>query len=273
MAATENGSGDKNQHGGFPTVATQKERADGVANSVNAFTKLSYVVGADWFQYYDEPPLGRKPDGEDYNFGLFDVQNNVYADVTKTFASLNTTKLKSAVTVKRSDATSGIPLAPRDPLADFQSMTALKGWDRENGFVPAATKSPTGDMYICWSPKALYLSTFVIDLVEPIYYRENAIPDSDRAKWTIQLNDQTPVTLRVGAGKDVNVDNPDVRCKSLSGTYHNNRCITAVEIPASVIDKSELRAGEQIQLKSTFDTVGRAERIEWQGRFVLRGDE
>ena len=136
LAAAENGSGDTNKNGGFPTVATQKDRADAVAKSIYELASLQYVVGADWFQYYDEPPKGREPDGEDFNFGLVDVQNNVYTDVTKTFASLDATKLKSAKATKRPDATAGVPPASRDPLSDFQSMTALKCWDRENGFVP-----------------------------------------------------------------------------------------------------------------------------------------
>jgi hypothetical protein len=34
-----------------------------------------YVVGADWFQYYDEPTHGRA-DGENYNFGLVDKDLN-----------------------------------------------------------------------------------------------------------------------------------------------------------------------------------------------------
>ena len=65
MAAEENRSGNKNTVGVFPQVETQKERGKALANTLAALARLPYVVGADWFQYYDEPPHGRQLDGED----------------------------------------------------------------------------------------------------------------------------------------------------------------------------------------------------------------
>ena len=57
--------------------------------------RLPYVVGADWFQYYDEPPHGRKLDGEDYNFGLVDIHDTPYKHVTDAFTALGLSELKS----------------------------------------------------------------------------------------------------------------------------------------------------------------------------------
>jgi hypothetical protein len=53
MTAQQNRSGDKNDSSTFPVVATQKERAAGFRNTVQALARTPYVVGADWFQYYD----------------------------------------------------------------------------------------------------------------------------------------------------------------------------------------------------------------------------
>ena len=95
MAADENRSGNKNSSGGFPKVATQAERARALSNTLHALLRLPYVVGADWFQYYDEPPHGRKMDGEDFNFGLVDIHDHPYDEVTATFSKLNVSKVKS----------------------------------------------------------------------------------------------------------------------------------------------------------------------------------
>ena len=69
MAARENRSGNKNDRGVYPVVATQRERAAGFRNTLEALLQIPCVIGADWFQYYDEPAHGRH-DGENFNFGV-----------------------------------------------------------------------------------------------------------------------------------------------------------------------------------------------------------
>jgi hypothetical protein len=269
MAAAENRSGNQNKVGGFPTVATQRERSDALVSTLRALLRRPYVVGADWFQYYDEPPHGRKRDGEDYNFGLVDIHDQPYDKVTSAFGSIDLPELKSAGAPPPNEATAGVPPAPLHPLAEFQPMTAIKSWDRQRGYVSAASDHPTGDLYICWNPKAIYLATMVIDIVEPDYYKDGEIPDVDRAAWSVQLDQRVPVTARIGAGKAPVIDNPLVRIESLSGTYHDVRCITAIELPANLVGKERFAVGDRITLDSTFVTLGRAERIEWKGEFLL----
>jgi hypothetical protein len=270
MAADENSSGNRNKVGGFPTVADQRERAAALSTTLRHFVRLPYLVGADWFQFYDEPPHGRKLDGEDYNFGLVDIHNRPYADVTAAFKSMNLSGLKAEAVPAEETAKSGIPRAPADPFDQFEPMLALKDWDRVRGFVPAASEHPLGDMYVCWSPEAVYLGTYVHDVVEPDYYRDGDIPEIDRAKWTIRINDGDPITARVGSGKNATIDDPAIRMKSISGTYHMVRCITAIEIPAARLKKARLAPGDRIKLECTFLTHARAYRIDWKGEFVLR---
>ena len=81
MVAEQNRSGDQNDSSDFPTVTTQEERAAGFRNTAEALARLPYVVGADWFQYYDEPTHGRR-DGENYNFGLVDIHDQPYEPLT-----------------------------------------------------------------------------------------------------------------------------------------------------------------------------------------------
>jgi hypothetical protein len=122
---------------------------------------------------------------------------------------------------------------------------------------------------MCWSPQALYVATCVIDIVEPDYYKNGDIPDIDRALWSIRLNGLAPITTRIGAGKSPANDPPTFRIASLSGTYHDVRCITAIEIPAKHLGKERSAAGDRVSLESTFDTLGRAQRMEWRGDFEL----
>jgi hypothetical protein len=269
MAAKENRSGNKNAVGGFPIVATQLERAQALSNTLRSLARLPYVVGADWFQYYDEPPQGRKLDGEDYNFGLVDIHDRPYAEVTTAFDGLDLTAIKSAAGPRQSIASHGVPPAPVDPFREFQSMRALVDWDRERGFVPAVTAHPTGDLYICWSPDALYLATFVMDIVEPDYYRDRIVPESDRASWTMRVNGGAAITARIGSGKPPVVNDPSLRVQSLGGTSHHVRSITAIELPAKKIGLVKLKPGDKIKLDASYTTHGRAYRIEWKGEFVL----
>jgi hypothetical protein len=111
------------------------------------------------------------------------------------------------------------------------------------------------------------MGTFVFDIVEPIYYHDKKIPESDRAVWTIEIDNRAPITVHVGAGNDAQIDNSAIRVQSVSGTYHNVRCITAVEVPASALGKAQFNAGDVVQLKSRFVTHARAERIDWMGSF------
>src|SRR5262249_14980721 len=59
MAAQQNRTGNKNKNSNFPTVITQAERATGFRTTLETLLRTPDVVGADWFQYYDEPPHGR----------------------------------------------------------------------------------------------------------------------------------------------------------------------------------------------------------------------
>ena len=63
--------------------------------------RVPYVIGADWFQWMDEPPSGRLGDGEDANMGMVDVHDKPYellADaVRQTTPTLNGIHSKCAI--------------------------------------------------------------------------------------------------------------------------------------------------------------------------------
>ena len=272
MAAHQNRSGNRNKTSTFPTVATQAERAAGFRNTVRALARKPYVVGADWFQYYDEPAQGRF-DGEDYNFGLVDIHDQPYELLTAAAAELDLVAIKSAHHAARPDASLGVPPAPRDPLGRFTIRLALQDWDRERGFVKPVSEYPVADLYVCWSAQAVYLGLYAQDIVEENYYRNKIVPEVDRARWTISVGGtHPPIRARLGPGAPPVCDEPAVRIANLSGVYMNTRNIAAVELPAKLFGKARFKAGDTIAFGSTCFTHCRADRVEWKGQFKLSGE-
>lgn len=92
--ATENRSGNRNTLGADVTVPTQRDRAERYARFVPALMSRPYLLGMHWFQWADEPELGRGLDGEDSNYGLVDWQDEAYDELItaaqKTHAALPT---------------------------------------------------------------------------------------------------------------------------------------------------------------------------------------
>jgi len=269
LAASENRSGNRNSNGLFPVVPSQRERAAALRTTLSALAETPYVVGADWFQYFDEPPLGRF-DGEDYDFGLVDIHDRPYEEVTAAFASTDAVSLKSHPVQIRPDASAGVPPAPNDPMGGFKPRTALKLWDRGRGFVKAASESPLADLYICWSPKAIYLGLYALDVIEDALYRDKTMPEADRSLWVIQVPGREPLRIRLGGDRKPVASDSTLRIENLSGTFLTVRNIAAVELTAEYFGRKRFSPGDRIELMTTFDTHCRAYRMEWKGTFSLK---
>ncbi len=270
MTAQQNRSGDKNDSSTFPVVATQKERAASFRNTVETLLRTPYVVGADWFQYYDEPTHGRF-DGENYDFGLVDIHDQPYEPLTAAAQSLDLEAIKSGPHPARPDASLGVPPASRKPLGHFTIRLALADWDRERGFVKPVSPFPVADLYVCWDSKAVCLGLYAQDFAEPEYYRNKIVPEVDRAQWIVSLGGTNqPIQVRLGPGGPPVCDEPAVRIVNLSGEYMNTRNIAAMELPAKLFGKTKFKPGDTIEFDSTFYTQARADRVEWKGRFTLR---
>jgi hypothetical protein len=270
MSAQENSTGNKNLTSTFPTVTTQEERATGFLNTIRSLAQTPYVVGADWFQYYDEPPHGRG-DGEDYNFGLVDIHDQPYEPLTAAARSLDLIALKTERHPARPDASLGVPPAPDNPLDHFTIRLALKDWDRERGFVKPVSKLPVADLYVCWNKQAVYLGLYAQEIVEPDYYRNQTLPEADRAVWTVSIGaTKKSVHSRLGPGGPPVCDEPTARLVNLSGIYMNTRNIAAIELPAKLFGKTQFKSGDSIHFSSTLLTHACADRVDWKGKFTLR---
>ncbi len=67
---------------GLVQTLNQSERAAGYRYYVEQAMALRYFLGAHWFQWQDQPVLGRM-DGENYNIGLVDVTNRPYPELVQ----------------------------------------------------------------------------------------------------------------------------------------------------------------------------------------------
>ncbi|HEV2472210.1 MAG TPA: hypothetical protein VGS41_06065, partial [Chthonomonadales bacterium] len=270
MTSAQNRSADRNDSSGYPVTATQSQRAGGFATALRTFVSTPWVVSADWFQYFDEPPLGRG-DGEDYDMGLVDIHDRPYRRLTHEAESLDREILHAAPPVQRLDARVGIPPAPADPLAKAAPIAAFGDWDREQGFVPPSTRDPIADLYCCWDRKNVYFGLYAMDVVEDSFYRDKKVPMQDRLLLTIRTSTGHLFRIRLGAGNPPFTTSKAVTAVDNSGRDKDIHTIASVRIPCAEFGRDYLAAGQAISFQAQVDTFARAYRMRWSGSFKLGG--
>jgi hypothetical protein len=177
FAANQNRTGNKN-NGHLMTVETQDERARGAAAVQQNFAAIPALVGTHWFQYYDHPKGGR-PDGEDYDFGLVDINDRPYRRLTEALGEAN----RRAPSIHEA-APPAAPSMRNDELPHAAiSLTdhSLSDWPKPASLLPPLKAEPGtvdfGEIYLSWSAKGLNLATigqdyFDVDLMS----YDNAFP-------------------------------------------------------------------------------------------------
>lgn len=159
-AARENRTGNRN-NGHLMTVQTQAERAAGAEAATLNYARMKDLLGLDWFQYYDDPNGGRA-DGEDYDFGLVDVHDRPYEELTAALTDANRQVPKIHASGLAPTASSARPFPV--PRADIDPTHAsLIDWPKPAALLPPLRPSPGevafGEVYLSWSPKGLALGT------------------------------------------------------------------------------------------------------------------
>ena len=74
---------------GLQPVSSQEERGDAYTNYMESVFESDKFVGAQWFQYYDQPILGRAWDGENTNAGFVDVADQPYEPLVNAAKKIN----------------------------------------------------------------------------------------------------------------------------------------------------------------------------------------
>ena len=69
-------------------MATQTERAAAYRRFVTTALSKPTIVGFHWFEHADQPAEGRF-DGENSNFGIVSINDEVYAELAQVMKSVN----------------------------------------------------------------------------------------------------------------------------------------------------------------------------------------
>lgn len=81
-------SGLPNTRGAGPKVKTQAERAAAFTRYVTLALQNPNLVGYHWFEHCDEPKEGRF-DGENSNYGVVNIRDDVYEELTRAMTKIN----------------------------------------------------------------------------------------------------------------------------------------------------------------------------------------
>jgi hypothetical protein len=210
-------SGDFDTVGFSAQVPDQQARAEGYRLMTTRLARVPYIIGADWFQWCDEPPGGRSSDGEDVNFGVVDVHDKPYTllvnAIRATAPLLDPLHARSA-TDAQSDIwresytvkpVKHIPFLAHPPMLDgdltqWATNTEFDGIRRDQtvGLDRVNLRNP--DMYMGWTHEGLYMALQVYD---------SHIETAPATAWwwtrdNIELFLSTRPVMSKNAGYDVN---------------------------------------------------------------------
>jgi hypothetical protein len=251
FAAAENRSGNKNDSSGFPTVQTQEQRAQGFVASTLSLLHTPYVLGAHWFQYYDEPKFGR-PDGENYDMGLVDVDNRPYESLVAAAKSLDLGAEHRAAPRERTDWRTGIP------FLDEKAQRSLALWPRERAFAPPTGDADRGDLYAAWDDKGFWLA---------VYWNEDRFAEAFYNGGKPPRQSHATLDLEVGMAQlRIDLDDP----KAVAARFENGVRMTAfVFVPAVELGQATMSVGMRLKLSAKLTTRNGAYTQKWTGSSTL----
>ena len=261
-AARENRSGNKNSGNMFPIVKTQTERAEAFRTNLTNLAKTPYVIGAHWFQLYDEPTNGRSLDGEDYNFGLIDIHNKPYEELTAAAKSLNTLEIHAE--------SAALPKNDLIPLARSAAENGLGEWDKMRSFIEPDFIFPDKcllPIYASWDAEFLYLAVYAMDYTDSKFYQNGLIPDSERMTFTLFSTEKdSAVKMLFGNELPAKTEGDEVEFK----TFHKStRYTVLLKLPAAKFKRKSFRKGDTITVNANLSSHSRAEVMAWKQTLVL----
>jgi hypothetical protein len=178
--ALDGRSGNRNTVGFYAQVLDQQARADGYRLMTSRLARVPYIVGADWFQWNDEPPSGRANDGEDANFGIVDIDDQPYEPLVD--AVRHTTPLLNGLHERSpKDAGQDIwretfadkpvarvpyltkPIRLNGQLSDWPKEAKVQGIRHSPTVGLDRSKLPLPNVYLGWREDGIYLGAEVFD--------------------------------------------------------------------------------------------------------------
>jgi hypothetical protein len=178
--ALDGRSGNRNTVGFPAQVLDQQARGEAYKLFTTRASRVPYVIGADWFQWMDEPPSGRRDDGEDANFGVVDVDDRPYEALASAIKA--TTPLLNALHSQSDSDTQKdvwrdaqeakptvkvpyLPVAPRlnGELTDWPTSAKLPNVRTVRAVGSERIKLSPPNMYLGWREEGVYVAFEVFD--------------------------------------------------------------------------------------------------------------
>jgi len=197
FAAAENRTGNAN-NGHLMTVPTQDDRARGAAAATANFARIPELVGAHWFQFADHPRGGRG-DGEDYDFGLVDIANQPYEDLTRLLTTAN--RAVPALHAQAAAHIVGMEEANRQKSGELAVPEAaidlydhsLADWPKPASLLPPFQADPGeaafGEAYLAWNGKGIDIATIGQDYYDiDLLAFDGAFPLSEAYRLEIGID-------------------------------------------------------------------------------------
>lgn len=178
--ALDGRSGNRNTFGFQAQVPDQEARAEAYGLFTTRLARTPYVIGADWFQWSDEPASGRSSDGEDVNFGIVDVDDKPYEQLINAVKE-TTPKLNPLHAISSNDNGSDIyrntfaskpvyhvlkldrPININGELSDWKDTYRVSGIRRTETIGIDRTNVRTPNIYMGWRDEGLYVAAEVFD--------------------------------------------------------------------------------------------------------------
>jgi hypothetical protein len=278
-AATENRTGNKN-NGHLMTVATQAERARGAATAIGQFARIPDLVGMHWFQYADHPKGGRA-DGEDYDFGLVDIDNRPYERLLDAVSAVNRE-------LPALHAAAGPDLARQSdrkeisiPYAEIAiGDRSLTDWPKQAALLPALVAAPGevpfGEAYLAWNRDGLALATIGQDYYDlDLLAYDGAFPLAEAYRVELgvdagggtrhftlyfipprtKVKDHPPMTALLCAGIAAVPADPAPQCRPVAGALTSYfgadqpRVTSESQLPWSALGLDGPPAGGQMRIE------------------------
>lgn len=261
VAARENRSGNKNTGGIFLTVDTQEDRTAAVEQRLRCLARQPYVVGAHWFRFADEPTHGRAKDGEDYNFGLVDIDNRPYDGLTAAMSQLNADVPRLHRERAKRPGAAHEPIAVRRLTADASDL---------HGQLTKASEIAIDDetlqayeVLAAWDVEKLYLVALIGQVVQPETYSSK----STRREHFLEVAITSPafdrpVTIplpKVGGVAEIG----GVECRHLTNGLRHT---LVVAIPPKTFGKGEFDEEDEIPIGISINDLlnGRSTRSQFE---------
>jgi hypothetical protein len=264
VAAAENRSGNPNTGELFAVVADQKQRAEVARARLRTFAEEPYIVGAHWFAFSDEPPYGRH-DGEDYNFGLVDIHNEPYLDLTGAlFAEHRNIERTHASQRSGYDRSNGDLLVPY--VSTETRIEQMHSQLRSQIHPAAEDGAGLGDVSIAWNEDAIYVTVSGNYFVVETLYAVQPVPLSEGLEWYCSIGRGSPtIEAKIQMlGNRAAIEPESTRFEHWQRGVRYGATI-AIAPPAG----SPWKAGDAIKFRASLEDRRQRERSTWQRSLIL----